>query len=235
MVYVLAPFRILAAVLALFVFGFLGIVLRLIGFNAHRVVMLIGHQLFARTILFISGVRLHVHGKENFHTEPAIYVSNHTSQMDIPAITAAFPFPLFFVAKHSLRSVPFLGWYMRAVGMIFVDRTNREKAMQSMRDAAEIIRSGKNVLTFPEGTRSPDGELKLFRRGSFVIAKEGGLAIVPVAVTGTFASLPKKSYVIRPSQVHVYIGKAILPESIKDKTVEQIAGLAQQAVADLKS
>ena len=232
---VLAPFRLLLAMLAVFVFGLAGMLMRLFGATPHQVVYWIGHRGFGRFILFVSGIRLRVEGKENLHPSPAIYVSNHTSQMDIPAITSAIDIPLFFVAKSSLRSIPFLGWYMRATGMIFVDRGNREKAMQSMRDAAESIKSGKSILSFPEGTRSPNGQVQMFRRGTFVIAKEGALPVVPLAVSGTFHSLPKSSWVIRPAVVHVRIGKVLEPALFVDSTIEQMAAVAQDAVSQLKS
>ena len=79
--------------------------------------------------------------------------------------------PIHFIAKKELKKIPFIGWYVTAAGMIFIDRTNREKAMRSMKKAGTLIRNGRNVITFPEGTRSSNGKLNLFKRGSFIIKK----------------------------------------------------------------
>ena len=90
--------------------------------------------------------------------------------------------PIFFIAKKEIKQIPFLGWYMSIAGMIFLDRSNHENAMRSMRNAGNEIKKGKNIISFPEGTRSKTNQIGQFKRGSFIIAKEGKIPIVPVAI-----------------------------------------------------
>ena len=98
--------------------------------------------------------------------------------------------PLHFIVKEELRRVPFLGWYIAAMGMIFVDRVARGRAYESVRRAADLIREGRSVVSFPEGTRSRDDSVKPFKPGVFVAAIEAGVPVVPVAILGTGAVLP---------------------------------------------
>lgn len=229
----LAPFRIVIIFLSVALFGLTGLVLRAVGVSQHRVVYWVNHKWFAPLVCVVCGIRMQIRGQENIRNDrPAIYCANHASLLDIPVICRAFPIPLFFVAKQSLSKVPFLGWFIRATGMIFVDRGNRDKAMASMRRAAGLIQEGKNVITFPEGTRSQDGELQMFKRGSFIIALEGNLPVVPVAVEGTSERLPKKSWILRSGPVTVTIGQPLLSSQQND-TPESLAAQTRQAVADL--
>ena len=103
---------------------------------------------------------------QSIKNESVMYCANHQSMYDIPALFIALDKPIHFIAKKELKKIPFIGWYVTAAGMIFIDRTNREKAMQSMKKAGTLIKNGRNVITFPEGTRSSDGKLNLFKRGS---------------------------------------------------------------------
>jgi len=105
--------------------------------------------------------------------------------------------------------VPFLGWAMRSMGFIPVDRKNRREAIKSFEQAAERIRAGRPVLLFPEETRSTDGNLLPFQRGGFLIALKSHLPIVPVGLEGPARLLPKYSYLLRPGRVTVRFGDPI--------------------------
>lgn len=230
---VLSPFRILLIFLTTAFFGVLGGLLLLFQMNADRVVYITMNKGWSPLVLWFSGVKLKFEGLENLdRSTPAIYVANHSSHLDTPVIGAVLPFPTYFIAKKSLAKVPFLGWYGRAVGMIFIDRSNREKAMTTMKHAARMIKGGKNVLSFPEGTRCKTGEIGMFRRGSFIIALEEDLPVVPMAITGSFDRLPSGSWIIRPGRVHVKIGPPIL-RSRKDTPPEIFAADTQQVIRSM--
>ena len=117
--------------------------------------------------------------------------------------------------------------------MIFIDRTNREKAMQSMKKAGTLIKNGRNVITFPEGTRSSDGKLNLFKRGSFIIAKNSNIKIVPVAIKGTLEVNPPNSFKLRSNEIVVNFGTPIDPLDYPDLSPEQLASLTQKQVSTL--
>jgi 1-acyl-sn-glycerol-3-phosphate acyltransferase len=214
--------------------GLLGIILMLITRNGQWVHYFEGRYLFCPPVLFIARVKLKVTGLENLDTKkPCIYVSNHVSHLDVVAIARAIPLGLFYIGKKELKKIPILGQYMYLIGHIFIDRKNREKAMQSMRKAAALINKGKNVITFPEGTRSRDGKTALFKRGTFIIAKEGGIDIQPLAVANADKILPRDSFIIRPGTIEVRIGKRIAASELENMNAETAAEFVRQRVIAL--
>lgn len=213
MKYLLIPINIVQITIILVwtaVCGIVGMLLMLITRNGQWVHMINGRYLWSPIVCAISLVRIQVTGLEKIDKSKArIYVANHESHYDIVALSRVMPIGLFFIAKKELSKVPVLGQYMHFIGHIFVDRGNKDAAKKSMIAAAEKIKSGRNVISFPEGTRSKTGEMGLFKRGSFVIAKEGGIDIVPIAITGSGKVLKSGTYSIFPGTIHVYIGDVI--------------------------
>jgi 1-acyl-sn-glycerol-3-phosphate acyltransferase len=141
--------------------------------------------------------------------KPYFYVMNHQSLFDIVVAFVSIPVNLRYIAKKSLRVIPFLGWYMSVVGMIFIDRKNREEAVRSLDEACQKIRSGKSILVYPEGTRSRDGFILPFKKGPFVMALQAGVPIVPVAIEGCQNLLERDSLVIKGGRVDIAIGQPI--------------------------
>ena len=214
--------------------GLIGMILMLITWNGQWVHYFEGRYLFCPPVLFIARVKLKVIGLENLDTaRPCIYVSNHVSHLDVVAIARAIPLGLFYIGKKELKKVPILGQYMYLIGHIFIDRKNREKAMQSMRKAAELINKGKNVITFPEGTRTRTGKTAIFKRGTFIIAKEGAIDIQPLAVVNADKILPRDSYMIKPGTIEVRIGKRIKASEIQDLNAEASAEYVRTRVIAL--
>lgn len=167
-------------------------------------------QFWSTLILLSIGVRLRVSGVEHVPLKrPVIFVSNHTSNIDTPVLFKVLPVPLFFIAKKELRKVPFLGWIMAAFGMIFIERGNKEKSINSLKKAAKQIRNGKSVMTFPEGTRTNDGSVKRFKKGAFALAIDSGVDVVPIAIKGAFKLNPPGSYTLHSGLVRVVIGEPV--------------------------
>jgi len=183
-------------------------------------------------VLWGAGVTLKVEGEENFpHDQPFIFASNHQSHLDIPCLFTAIPVNLHFIAKKELKKVPFIGWFLWATGMIFLDRSNKKKAVESLDKAGEIIKKGKNVIVFPEGTRQKDGKLGVFKKGSFMLSSKSNIPIVPVSINGTDKALPSGSKRFRPQQVTVSIGKPIAPATKKEdipQFIEEVRNAVQQ-------
>ena len=187
---------------------------------SHRIM---GYYIFSPGILAISMVRVKAKGLENVLEKPAIYASNHASQLDIPIICTRINRPMFFIGKIELKKVPVLGQYMKIVGMIFVDRKNRERAMASMRTAIQDIQGGKSIAAFPEGTRTKTGELLPFKKGVFTIAKEGRIPIVPIAVIGSAKALASGSFFLRPATVELRILPALNSDDFFNMSIEEMA------------
>jgi len=149
-------------------------------------------------------------GEENLlRGKPQIIMSNHQSDFDILISLANIPVQFRWIAKKELFAIPVFGAAMRNAGYIEIDRSNREKAIQSIDEAALRIRREKSIMTFPEGTRSSDGEIKSFKHGIFYLAIKSGVPIVPVSIIGSGRIIPKRSLKIKPGQITMVIGNPI--------------------------
>lgn len=143
-------------------------------------------------------------------SKPYLFMSNHQSLYDIPVLFAALKGRLRMVAKKELFKVPVWGQALGVAEFISIDRKDRYKAVQSLKEAARLMQSGINVWIAPEGTRSRDGKLLPFKKGGFMLALETGAQIVPVAITGAWSVVPPKSFRLRLGQrVEVEFGQPI--------------------------
>jgi 1-acyl-sn-glycerol-3-phosphate acyltransferase len=162
-------------------------------------------------LFWCCGARVQVDGLEHVDfSKPHVFVVNHQSMIDIPAMFVALPVNLHFVAKKELMSVPFLGWYMRAAGMIPVDRRNGPAAIETLKKSALRVAGGESVLAFAEGTRSRTGVIGQFKKGAFMLALQAQVPVVPVAIEGARKALPPDGFAVRPELIRVRIGTPIM-------------------------
>lgn len=159
-----------------------------------------------------------------------IYLANHQSLFDIPAIIATVPTQLRFAAKRGLFRIPIFGWALAASGFIPVDRGHRSKARRTLVVAQRRLAAGTSVLFFPEGTRSKDGRLMKFKHGGFTLALNCDVPIVPVGIEGTFRIQSKESFVIRPGRATVRYGAPIEPAGLERAELE---GRVREAIERL--
>jgi 1-acyl-sn-glycerol-3-phosphate acyltransferase len=152
-------------------------------------------QNYCQAVLDDAEIQLTVEGQENARNG-AIYMSNHQSLYDIPAIGAIVP-GVRMVTKAELFKVPVWGQALKASGFVSINRRNRTSAIESLKEAAAKMKAGTNIWISPEGTRSRTGELAEFKKGGFVMAIETGATIVPVTITGTYGVLPPKTSGVR--------------------------------------
>ena len=175
-------------------------------------------NLWAKILLLITNTKVEIIGKENIlKGKPQIFMANHQSDFDILIALAHIPGQFRWLAKKELFHIPIFGAAMKTAGYIEIDRQNHEKAMQSLDEAALRIREGKSVMSFPEGTRSPNGEIKDFKQGIFHLAIRSGVPIVPISIVGSGQIMPKRSLKITPGKVKLVIDK---PIAVKNYTVE---------------
>ncbi|HUN54246.1 MAG TPA: lysophospholipid acyltransferase family protein [Smithella sp.] len=167
-------------------------------------------NLWAKILLFLCNTKVAVIGEENLlRGKPQIFMSNHQSDFDILIALAYIPVQFRWIAKKDLFSIPVFGAAMRGAGYVEMDRSNREKSLQSLDEAALRIRKGKSIMTFPEGAGSRDGEIKPFKQGSFYLAIKSGVPIVPVSIIGSGKIMSKRSLRIKPGKIKLIIGKPI--------------------------
>ncbi len=182
----------------------------------------------------ITGSRMHVEPLPEFDwSRPHVFLMNHQSALDIPCAFAAIPVNIRFLAKHVLKYVPFLGWYMAATGMIFINRSNRREAVKTLRLAGERIRAGSNLFVFPEGTRSRDGRILPFKKGAFVLAMEAGVPIVPVAIEGTLKVLPSDGIWLRRHPIRVKFGPPIETQGLTSKDRDRLVRQVRDAIIQM--
>lgn len=179
---------------------------------------------WAPLLLWAGGARLVVEGEENVDPRrPTIYASNHQSTIDIPVLLQALPINLRFIAKSQLQWVPIVGWYLWLAGHIFVDRANTRRAIGSLERAARRVQSGISIIVFPEGTRSPDGRVRPFKRGPFALALKAGAPICPITIEGSGKLMPKNSWNITPGTIRVKIGRPIASTDFHPEDREALA------------
>lgn len=147
---------------------------------------------------------------EKIKDDSVVVVSNHQSNMDIPLIMGYFPKQVGFVAKKEMETWPIMGMWMRKIECIFLDRKDRRAGMLSIKEGVEKIKNGDSVVIFPEGTRSKTGEIAEFKKGSFKLASDPGVHIVPVTIKGTIEILGKgNKNISKVNSVQLIIDKPI--------------------------
>lgn len=167
---------------------------------------------WSRAILRSSGTRVVTHRAEQVAWDaPQVLVCNHSSVFDVLAVASVLPRPFSFVGKKELDSIPFFGQAWKAAGHISIDRSDRQKAIASLRRAGEKLRRERGtVVLFPEGTRSRDGELLPFKKGAFVLAMDAGVPVVPAIIHGSSGVVGRGGRV-RPAEIEIHFGEAVDP------------------------
>lgn len=150
----------------------------------------------------IAGAKIEVRGRENIKPgQNYIFMSNHVSNMDPPIVIALIPGRTSVLVKKELFRIPLLGTAMKLDGLVPVDRTNRESAIASIREASAAMRSGLHMMVFPEGTRSSDGRMHAMKKGPFYLAEDSGFPVIPVTIAGTYEIWPKHRFKMTPGPV----------------------------------
>jgi 1-acyl-sn-glycerol-3-phosphate acyltransferase len=182
-------------------------------------------------ILATTGVSVDVRGLDRLNpARTYIFVSNHQSIYDIPVIFANLPYQLRIIAKESLGSFPFLGWHLRRSGHLLVDRKRPDRAGILGRWRA-LVKDGLSLIIFPEGTRSADGRLAPFKAGSFLLAIEAKLPIVPVSVDGTRLVMHKGELTTRPGAVTLTLHPPVETEALDVSAARDLAEQVRGVVA----
>lgn len=167
---------------------------------------------WARCWLAASGVRVEAEiPAEVAEGEGFVFLANHCSWYDIPALLSVLPGRVRFAAKQGLFQIPVLGWAMKSGGFIPVDRQDRSRAREVFATAIGELQSGGSILFFPEGTRSPQGRLLPFQRGGFLLALKSGLAVVPVGIEGSYRVMPRSTWWVKPGRVRIRMGAPMDP------------------------
>jgi 1-acyl-sn-glycerol-3-phosphate acyltransferase len=190
-------------------------------------------RFWGKSILVVSRIKVSVKGLSNIDpSSPYIYMPNHQSNFDIPVLLGHLTVQFRWLAKKELFKIPIFGHAMRNVGYISIDRSDRQSAFESLKVAAEKIKSGVSVLIFPEGTRSRDGKIRPFKKGGFVMAIDSGVPIVPVVITGTRSIMPKGRFRVYPGHVSMVIHKPIETSIYTPETKDGLMEKVRRVICD---
>lgn len=179
-------------------------------------------RFWAHTALKLSGTPVCITGTEHIPESSCIFMSNHQSNFDILSLIAKLPRRIYWIAKKELFEIPVFGTSMRRAGYIPLDRLNGRNALKSMEMAAEIIRKGKCVVMFPEGTRSTDRRLLPFKRGGFMLAVRAGVPVVPITINGSGLVNPGGKIELYSGSISIRLHPAlVIPSGMKRSDAEE--------------
>ena len=191
-------------------------------------------RLWSRMILGTIGARVQVEGLNRIDTSQArVYVVNHLSALDIPVLYLHLPFQFRILAKKELFSYPFMGWHLRRSGQIPVVLESPKASVRSLNLAVAALRNNMSLVIFPEGGRSPYGQLQAFMGGAFYAAIKAQVDVVPIALVGTYEMLKMNTWHIKPGPVHMLVGEPIRAAGMSNRDIEKITVKAREAIAGL--
>jgi 1-acyl-sn-glycerol-3-phosphate acyltransferase len=193
-------------------------------------------QAWCWVLALLGRVRYTVSGLENLPADGAyVIVSNHCSHYDGPTLILVLPHDFYFVIKRELTRVPLWGQAVVKLGYIAIDRGQSDKARAQMTAAAEVVRTGRRVLVFAEGTRSRQQTMLPFKKGAFHLAIDAGVPILPVAVNNSRNILPKGSLFPKPGTIEWVVGDPISTSGLSKDDVPVLLDQTRQAIQAMRS
>ncbi|WP_426512214.1 lysophospholipid acyltransferase family protein [Dactylosporangium sp. McL0621] len=187
-------------------------------FDRRRFLLHLYTSVWAVSYIWINPLwRLRVAGRARLPWRgPAVLVANHASLIDIIVLFALFR-PFKWVSKQEIFKLPFIGWNMRLNGYVALRRGDRDSVRSMMAACDRLLAAGCPIMMFPEGSRTPDGELQRFKDGAFELARRHGVPVLPIAVHGTGRALPKHGLILRDRiDARVEVLPALDPSSFAD-------------------
>jgi 1-acyl-sn-glycerol-3-phosphate acyltransferase len=191
-------------------------------------------RFWARSLVFAAGCSLTVRGQENLRKHPvAVYASNHTSYMDTPVVFAALPFQFRILAKKELWPIAFIGWYLGRSGQIPIDTQNPRATLSSLGVGVKALRSGMPLFVFPEGGRTPNGELQNFLSGAAYLAIRAQVPLVPIALSGVYDLLPMHTRHLYSGELTLTAGEPISTTGMTVRQTDELTERLRSAIQEL--
>lgn len=189
---------------------------------------------WSRMILKTACVHVHADGLEHIDpARPAVYAANHLSALDIPVLYATLPAQFRILAKRELFKYPFLGWHLKRSGQIPIDHGDARASLRGLNRASDSLRQGMPLVIFPEGGRSPNGQLRPFMGGAFYMAIKAQAPVVPIVLVGTYELLPMNSFHLRPGRVEMIVGEPIPTEGMVPRELDKLAAHVREVMAEM--
>jgi 1-acyl-sn-glycerol-3-phosphate acyltransferase len=189
---------------------------------------------WARLVMKATLCPLRVIGLDKIDTSKIhVYAVNHASALDIPILYAYLPFQFRILFKSELLAYPIVGWHLKRSGQICINQQEPTRSVGQIRSALKSLKSGMPLVIFPEGGRTPDGEIKPFMQGAFFLAIRAQVDVIPVALVDTFDLLPMNTYQIKCQPLEMRVGKPIPTAGLKLHDMAALSLKVQKALEDL--
>lgn len=186
---------------------------------------------WARSLIKYTGTTVKVNGLENIPQRNVLFVSNHQGYFDIPLLIGYINKPKGFIAKAELKKIPIISAWMKKIHCVFMDRNDIRQSIRAIQKGVKILKSGKSMVIFPEGTRSKSNTLGTFKPGSMKLALKSGVPIVPVTINGSYKILEQNDFIIKPTQVEIVISKPVYVDKLTKEERANLAPLVRDKVA----
>jgi 1-acyl-sn-glycerol-3-phosphate acyltransferase len=188
-------------------------------------------RFFIKLGLKLVGVRVAVSGLERLDPRQTyIFTPNHQSMIEVPLLVTYLKRNPAYLAKKEVFKYPIFGYGISLMGVIPVDRSNTQAAVESARAATEMLRKGKDYVVYPEGTRSRDGRLLPFKKGAFIMAIDAGVPVAPVTISGCTKIMPKGEVKIFPSTIYITVHEPISTHGYSKENVAELMNRAREKV-----
>jgi 1-acyl-sn-glycerol-3-phosphate acyltransferase len=193
-------------------------------------------RFFVKLGLAMVGVSVKVEGLERLNpADTYVFTPNHQSLIEVPILVAYLGRNPAYLAKKEVFKYPIFGYGIGLIGVVPVDRSNSQAAIESARMATQKLQQGKSYVVYPEGTRSKDGRLLPFKKGAFVMAMEAGVPVVPVTISGSAAIMPKGKLRVLRGTVKLTIHQPISTKGFSRENISQIMQAARASVVSALS
>ncbi len=190
-------------------------------------------QSWAKTLTSKSDCEVTVVGQDKIPTDTAVlFVANHQSNFDIPVLLGHIDKTKAFIAKIELETMPLISDWMKAMNCVFMDRSNVRQSVKAINQGAKNMKEGYSMVVFPEGTRSPDGQLGDFKPGSMKLATKAGVPIVPITINGSKDMMVKGSWLVRPAKVTLVVGDPIGVDVVKSTETVDLAQMVKNTIEE---
>ncbi|MFE8702123.1 lysophospholipid acyltransferase family protein [Cytobacillus sp. FJAT-54145] len=187
---------------------------------------------WSRLIMKITGADIQIKGQELLPEGPVVFISNHEGNFDIPTLLGYVDKPFGFISKIEVKKVPIISSWMEVLNCVFMDRKDRRQAIKSIRDGVELLKEGHSILIFPEGTRTKGGPVGEFKSGSFRLAKDSQVPIVPISIQGTSDVFEKNGRLIKPAKIKVTICPPVDSHLSENVDIKDLAVQVRQIIVD---
>jgi 1-acyl-sn-glycerol-3-phosphate acyltransferase len=181
-------------------------------------------------VLKIAGLNLTVIGKENIPNEPCVFVGNHQSNLDIPAILANMNRLTGAIAKKDMEKIPIVSYWMRQIHCVFLDRENPREALKSISEGVENLKNGYSMIIFPEGTRSRSNSMGEFKKGSMRLATKAGVPIVPITIYNTNKAMEGNNGKVKKANAKLIIDKPIYLDGMSKEEKADISEVIRNII-----